>query len=244
VTTAIPHESTEAEFNSIFDPLPQNGKKKVEAVISTLNNALEQMNPYAYAEQDEDGGLQWQDLNEQSANGETRHLDGAPRDIPHDRMRAHLLPYRPPPPPQPFDEFASTLPKKRASKAKDAKPRQKRTTIIVTLTEFTDPSGEKSYAASGTPIIRVPNSEPQTENNVWEEGPSKPVIRQPFLDRMRIRQQRWQEYREDRTERSPWQREEMLLISVKRQRKMKMKKHKYKKLMRRTRNLRRKLGRL
>ena len=36
----------------------------------------------------------------------------------------------------------------------------------------------------------------------------------------------------------------MLLISVKRQRKLKMKKHKYKKLMRRTRNLRRREGRL
>lgn len=36
---------------------------------------------------------------------------------------------------------------------------------------------------------------------------------------------------------------ELLLISVKRQRKLKMKKHKYKKLMRRTRNLRRREGR-
>jgi hypothetical protein len=36
----------------------------------------------------------------------------------------------------------------------------------------------------------------------------------------------------------------MEAISVKRQRKLKMKKHKYKKLMRRTRNLRRKLGKL
>ena len=35
----------------------------------------------------------------------------------------------------------------------------------------------------------------------------------------------------------------MFLISVKRQRKLKMKKHKYKKLMKRTRNLRRKLDR-
>ena len=35
----------------------------------------------------------------------------------------------------------------------------------------------------------------------------------------------------------------MILLSVKRQRKMKMKKHKYKKLMKRTRNLRRRLDR-
>ena len=39
------------------------------------------------------------------------------------------------------------------------------------------------------------------------------------------------------------ERMKMFLISVKRQRKLKMKKHKYKKLMKRTRNLRRKLDR-
>jgi hypothetical protein len=38
--------------------------------------------------------------------------------------------------------------------------------------------------------------------------------------------------------------EEVLAISVRRQRKLKMKKHKYKKLMKRTRNLRRKLGKI
>jgi hypothetical protein len=38
--------------------------------------------------------------------------------------------------------------------------------------------------------------------------------------------------------------EPMMAISVKRQRKLKMKKKKYKKLMKRTRNLRRRLGKL
>ena len=45
----------------------------------------------------------------------------------------------------------------------------------------------------------------------------------------------------NRVERS---KDEMIAISVRRQRKLKMKKHKYKKLMKRTRNLRRKLGKL
>jgi len=65
-------------------------------------------------------------------------------------------------------------------------------------------------------------------------------IHQPFLDRMKIRQKRYQQYREDRAEKD---RGTMLLISVKRQRKLKMKKHKYKKLMKKTRLLRRKLDR-
>jgi hypothetical protein len=52
-----------------------------------------------------------------------------------------------------------------------------------------------------------------------------------FLDRMQLRQEQSRE------------RNMMWAISVKRQRKLKMKKHKYKKLMKRTRNLRRRLDR-
>ena len=60
----------------------------------------------------------------------------------------------------------------------------------------------------------------------------------PFLERMRERHVQWEEYME-RSKGQIWR-----TISVKRQRKLKMKKHKYKKLMRRTRNLRRRLDRL
>ena len=63
---------------------------------------------------------------------------------------------------------------------------------------------------------------------------------QPFLERMRIRQQQW----EDATGRKNGVAEIWRAISVKRQRKLKMKKHKYKKLMKRTRNLRRRLDKL
>jgi hypothetical protein len=82
---------------------------------------------------------------------------------------------------------------------------------------------------------------------------------------MRHRQLKWEEYRRDRSEgysdgeqRGPsgaprmeieeqqgdeGRQTDMWAISVKRQRRLKMKKHKYKKLMRRTRNLRRRLDR-
>jgi hypothetical protein len=69
------------------------------------------------------------------------------------------------------------------------------------------------------------------------QDPSR-TPRHPFLDRMRVRQQKWERTRDEKS-RVVWH-----AISVKRQRKLKMKKHKYKKLMRRTRNLRRKLDRL
>ena len=62
--------------------------------------------------------------------------------------------------------------------------------------------------------------------------------RQPFLKRMLQRQEMLDRLREER-DGMVWR-----AISVRRQRKLKMKKHKYKKLMRRTRNLRRKQDKL
>ncbi len=56
----------------------------------------------------------------------------------------------------------------------------------------------------------------------------------PNLERMALRQLRYEDARQHGHD-------GMLAISVKRQKKLKMKKKKYKKLMRRTRNLRRKL---
>lgn len=61
---------------------------------------------------------------------------------------------------------------------------------------------------------------------------------QPFLARQHARHEIWLVGCMQRL-RDTW-----LAISVKRQRKLKMKKHKYKKLMRKTRNLRRRLDRL
>ena len=82
-------------------------------------------------------------------------------------------------------------------------------------------------------------------------------IRQPFLQRMLLKQWRWEQYWQERNERRMIREGEavenkggvgleenkMVLLSVKRQRKLKMKKHKYKKLMKRQRNLRRRLDR-
>jgi hypothetical protein len=241
VTHAIPNASTEAQFNSLFEPRTPNNKKKYDEVFCTLNNLVDNFDNYA-SEQDEASGDQsWQIFTDSAQNGgEARHLDGAPRDLPLDKIISKYPPYKAPPPPQPITDNEATSTKKK-SKAKVAStPRQKKTTIIVTLTEFTHPNGEKSYAASGTPTIRMPTHADISNSIVENTG----IMRQPFLDRMRIRQQRWLEYREERGERAVVREREMLLISVKRQRKLKMKKHKYKKLMRKTRNLRRKLGRL
>ncbi|KAF2451851.1 hypothetical protein P171DRAFT_478875 [Karstenula rhodostoma CBS 690.94] len=94
------------------------------------------------------------------------------------------------------------------------------------------PVGEATdiYSATSAPLFEI-------EMPAAENEPEQYEVRQPFLDRMIHRQNR------NNRSRDILQRPDMLAISVKRQRKLKMKKHKYKKLMKRTRLLRRKLDR-
>jgi hypothetical protein len=100
-------------------------------------------------------------------------------------------------------------------------------TATLTIEESTDANGEVTYVAHSGPLVDI--------ENAMEETPE----RQSFLERMSIRQRDHAERRmEEESERGIMQ-----AISVRRQRKLKMKKHKYKKLMRKTRNLRRRLDR-
>lgn len=241
-------------------------------VIFTLNNFVENIEGHQSAN---DGNL----FGTVQEEGPAVHLDGTPATA-LDRLVQSCRPFRPPPPPQPFDEFAvEPKAKKAVKKARAVGTKQKRrswsTTIIVT--ETTGPSGEKTYQAASTPIVRIPS--PKQRKSILAEvvqvESQRPASSQPFLRRMLARSQQLEQFRASRrqgkvisdardmepgreegirepsffeqnqeplpaTEKKP----SMLLISVKRQRKLKMKKHKYKKLMKRTRNLRRRLGKL
>ncbi|KAF9739073.1 hypothetical protein PMIN06_005320 [Paraphaeosphaeria minitans] len=86
------------------------------------------------------------------------------------------------------------------------------------------------YSANSVSMFKI-------EMPAAENEPEQYEVRQPFYDRMIQRHNR------NNRSRDILQRPDMLAISVKRQRKLKMKKHKYKKLMKRTRLLRRKLDR-
>lgn len=109
--------------------------------------------------------------------------------------------------------------------------RQRTWSTTVFVTESTDASGVCSVSAATTPIIEV-------ESLLEDEQTGQLEIRQPPHGRTRPRQVIYNKKLNIR------ERPGMLAISVKRQRKLKMKKHKYKKLMKRTRLERKKLGRL
>jgi hypothetical protein len=106
---------------------------------------------------------------------------------------------------------------------------------VLTISESTNAAGEVTYMAHSSPLIA----------DIDEPEPSSADIQEPhnlptnFRNRMNIRQERYEEFLHRRGEEDA----AVWAISVKRQRKLKMKKHKYKKLMRRTRNLRRRLDR-
>ncbi|KAK5714107.1 hypothetical protein LTR15_011015 [Elasticomyces elasticus] len=154
--------------------------------------------------------------------------------------------------------------------AVDAKVKTKTYQTTITVHETTAKDGRKSYSAESSPIISVREpSRTQTGSalttssrsskavvgGIWATAavPFRPV--QPFRHRMLRRGRMYLQSRPaaigdgsvDKTRfirRAPsGKRVTMWAISVKRQRKLKMKKHKYKKLMKRTRNLRRRLDR-
>ncbi|ORY57227.1 uncharacterized protein BCR38DRAFT_449950 [Pseudomassariella vexata] len=133
-------------------------------------------------------------------------------------MSGQFLPFRPPPLPQP-ESAVPSVETGAPEAVEEAAPQHRVYKAIFTLEETTDTNGEVRILAHSPTLIEEEDFTPRT-----------------FLERMALRQAR----REERNGRP----EGMVAISVKRQRKLKMKKKKYKKLMKRTRNDRRKLDRI
>jgi len=235
VTTAYPPASTPASFASIFETPMASRKHPPSDVIQTLGSTIENIAPGSSQGDSLEG--EWQVLH----GGHPPHPRGThsrasiPQDIPFSKFTSNLRPFSPPPVPEALpvsmNETKARRPPKRSSK-----PKAWSTTIIVT--EITTMSGEKILSAVNTPFKRLPTPKKRLPAAVKEPGTySQLPVQQPFLHRMRVRNIQQMLMQEAI-------RGKMLAISVKRQRKLKMKKHKYKKLMRRTRNQRRRLGRL
>jgi len=249
VTHAVPPPSTSNSFSAIFENRQSSNKQN--DVIFTLSSVVENLEQQSSPD---DQSVQWHTVS--SIDEGTKQAEGVlPGNIPLDKIISQFRPFRPPPAPQAFnDESSSASQTQKGAKKvssiskrvgrKSKGPKSWSTTIIVT--EYTNPAdGSKVCQVTNTPIMRVPSpgaamAEPETES---ESAPTN----QPFLRRMWLRERRLDAFRRSRDVQIgepvvvPV---DMQLISVKRQRKIKMKKHKYKKLMRRTRNLRRKLGKL
>lgn len=272
LTTTIPPPSTPATFDSIFvsqkqrDPW-ENGnsaERRPEDVVYALRHLFEDMNTRSSGQQAEEDGVRWEVIQDSSAsmseaNG-VKHLDGSPRLKTLEEMVAQFRPFEAPPPPQPFPEHQLKTAAATEKKQRTSKPKQTRYATTMLITESTSESGQTTYTASTSPFVRIPEG----QESVTPAIEGYPLAQQQqqqgrsgFRERMYRNQRAFLQRRQQQHERrassskpafirnapSAARLNRMLLISVKRQRKLKMKKHKYKKLMRRTRNLRRRQDR-
>jgi hypothetical protein len=134
-------------------------------------------------------------------------------------MSGQYFPFRPPPAPKPQSAEAEAAVPEEVEAA--AAPQTRTYKAILTVEETVDANGEYQVTAHSPKLMEV-----------------GPQVR--FLERMAQRQIQWEDVRRRRIGEG----NTMLAISVRRQKKLRMKKKKYKKLMRRTRNERRKLDRI
>ena len=236
VTSSIPPAASSSSFEDIFRP----GSERIKPadVISTISSAVSTLEapPQSPQARSYDGATD-EDFRTAIAsvsisNGvypdTVNHLDGDPNfpslDLTGQLLSAKYTPFTPPPAPTPINN-ATNIMISSTEESSSATP-QKTYSTILTILEATYPNGSKTYTARTSPIVSRDVAD-QLDGAVRSTSPM-------FLERMRIRQERWEDYRRSRGD-MIW------AISVKRQRRLKMKKHKYKKLMRRTRNLRRRM---
>lgn len=249
VTTSIPPESSTAAFSSIFDPKPTLKHKPTDVIYTLLStvdtfekaaSSTQNQNPQQTTQEEVDLRAAVTQASPSNADPSSHHLD-LPAKTLHINLQElvkNFRPYMKPPPPVPMD---SSFPEEAAQKtSQQPEPQsesvvtQKTFTTTLTIHESTYDNGRKSYKTHTTPIVEGPGSSTREgEKEIY----LPPAPRgQPFLGRMRERQL---QYMDRLVDGEIWQ-----AISVKRQRKLKMKKHKYKKLMKRTKNLRRRLDRM
>ncbi|KAK3309919.1 uncharacterized protein B0T15DRAFT_18353 [Chaetomium strumarium] len=227
VTQLLPRTVSEDVFAKIFTPRTRNNR--VAEVLSTLSQTVQDLEEplsrgnlvngdkqQSHDVQDAEDGIKMLSL---------KHADGSETDV-HLRlnsMSGHFLPYTPPPAPKPVTE-AAPAEAESANRAiveelAEQEPQTRVYKAMVTIEETVEANGQYKVVAHSPELVE-------------EDTPPR-----SFLERMAWRQLRYDEARRQ-------QGRTMQAISVVRRRKLRMKKKKYKKLMKKTRNLRRKLDRL
>ncbi|KAL1964126.1 hypothetical protein VTN77DRAFT_7214 [Rasamsonia byssochlamydoides] len=229
VTTTIPPTTNAEAFNAIFDSKKQS-KKGREDVIYTLSsavnlmeNAIHHNQQYVDSEQDD---LRHAVTQASVSNAEAAifHLDSlSAEDLKAsvEESVRRLPPFNPPPPPEPINET-------NASEAMPNKHLESQQTLsqifstVLTIRESTHSDGRKTYVAHMSPLVRTEDMEAPGVSDAEAPVDEPQGSSTTYIERLR----------HNRT---------MHALSTRRRRKLKMKKHKYKKLLRKTRHLRRKL---
>ncbi|KAJ5736184.1 uncharacterized protein N7483_001309 [Penicillium malachiteum] len=219
VTTTVPPTSTPEAFDAIFSKrLLKNEPEDVIFTLSSTAQSLESGANGMFEPEEQLGQLHGRFTSD--ANGELQILDGADSRMSVEEYVRRLRPFHPPPPPVPMDMTAEL--EIDAMESQEALSQQETTySTVLTIRESRHADGRKTYEASTGPFVRDEMEAPGLHEDFSIDAPSS-SSGMTYVERLR-------------------QNSTMHALSTKRRRKAKMKKHKFKKLMRRTRTLRRKL---
>lgn len=226
VSAPVPPTSNEKTFNAIFEANKSRRGNRASDVINTLTSAVASME-HAMHGQNPQNSLRHAVTQASVSNAEPAaaarviHLDEVSEEELHSSIAefaSRLTPFQPPPAPEPYnpDENALTESVELAAAEiadADADANTRTYSTVLTIRETAYADGQRTIETSFAPLV------PSEDTVAIDEAPV--VGGKSYIERT-----------VNRT---------MYTISVRRQRKLKMKKHKFKKLLRKTRTLRRKL---
>ncbi|TGJ87617.1 hypothetical protein E0Z10_g1147 [Xylaria hypoxylon] len=241
VTHSFPKTITDDAFAQIFAQRtkPATHNKVVSTLTRAINQLEQPMQGLSIASQQVTDASASHGMNSDPMQQVSiKHADGTESSVyvQLDHMSGQFLPFNPPPIPKPLSgsEVEAAAESENAAMAQSEQeaalqqePQTRIYKAMITLEETIDENGNSHITAHTPQLI---------ENNAGDATFEVPNPPRSFLERMALREIKREQVR--------GQANGMLTISVKRQRKLKMKKKKYKKLMRRTRNERRKLDRV
>ncbi|KKZ62764.1 hypothetical protein EMCG_02874 [[Emmonsia] crescens] len=247
VTTSVPSNSNPDAFDAIFSSRKPS-KPRPNDVIYTLSsavNSIEGVLPSTHSGHPVGNNNLRNAISQGSAKTvEPDHLNNLD-DLPIEDLRISiqdfakkLRPFNPPPPPVPMESFGeqdTAMEAEAAESELQEGVKEQSYSTVLSITESTHDDGRKTYEAHSSPLVRIDNKDAPSssayegEKVIQDQGGSFSISEPETGHRQQHRMPR------------SVGRKIYYAISVKRQRKLKMKKHKHKKLMRKTRTLRRKL---
>ncbi|KAJ5239696.1 hypothetical protein N7468_004315 [Penicillium chermesinum] len=222
VTTTVPPTSSSDAFDAIFSS-KKSLKNDPEEVVFTLSSAVQTMENSAHAEAEDPFG-QLQRSFASDADGELRMLDGPEARMSVEEYTRRLRPFQPPPAPVPMNMELQAVAEAEAESMEAQEMQNQETTYstVLTIRESRSADGRRTYEAHTGPFVRDEMEAPALNGEISIDAPAGSTSGMTYGERRQHNHT-------------------IQAISTKRRRKVKMKKHKFKKLMRRTRTLRRKL---
>ncbi|KAL4931206.1 mitochondrial 37S ribosomal protein mS38 [Aspergillus undulatus] len=211
VSTTVPPPSSPEAFDSIFTK--QASQDNAEDVIFTLSSAVNTMENVAHHLAEADGPMTASEV--ESNQLDSMDFSELKRSV--EEMTKRLRPFNPPPPPTPYVAAAE-------GEQQQGQETSSYSTVL-TIHESTHSDGSKTYEAHTTPFVQARSMEAPGA----DEAEAEAIIDAP------------QNSQTNYIERVRNNNETMQALSTRRRRVRKMKNHKFKKLLRRTRTLRRKL---